>query len=378
MKRLSLEQISKSGFKYIMIGLKALSLFFCSNPSTSKKIDGKANFESIEKYFADSIVIKLNDKIPNRTFLFKIIDRKCILCNYLYSKIYIYDLFKQQFEKTHVISKDTIETPNVLDFYLLDSIIYYTMENKEIVITKDDKIIKRKKIFTELSDAYIYANGMLIQDSNNIYFQFGLKSNHLNHNADYVILNSNLPNFGYISNDLMKDSILSLKYRIRESKVKQMVQSLIKYTIDSRKNIYFCFDMVDTIYKYNIPTNKLFKIYNISSLKFQPIFFNSDTCKDIEMTRYNIFAQSSNNVRLYYDTKRDILLRVIRYYHSELNKKQLYLQIIDNKSTLLKELEIPEQYSPFFIPINGEIYFEKQNKKDKRYVCKKINLDNFH
>ncbi len=192
--------------------------------------------------------------------------------------------------------------------------------------------------------------------------------------TDYNLLNSKVPNFARIKRDFSQAEVLNLNYRIKETSHHQMVQNFILPVVMNNQ-IYFCFDMIDTIYSYNLKTNSLKKHFGFSTLSFSPIFFNGDTCKDIELSRYNLFEQSSSIVELLQDEKNNYLIRVIRYYDKENDEKKVYLQIFDASIKLLKVLFVPDKYSPHLIKTtNGSIYL-LENKKNKTHVYKRICLD---
>lgn len=361
------------------IGLKTgrdvicLSLFFLLYGCVDKNYP--TDIEPIEKYLTDSFTVNLNDTISNKIALIDADNNKASFLDYYMSRIYVYNLKTKMFEYTYNIPHDSSEIPNLLEYYYSDSVIYYSMYNKEIIICKGNEILARKPFLKDREGIYMYSRGECIQDSSYYYFALYLKS--VKKNYDYYYLNSQLPLFARIHKNLSNSELLPLHYRIKESKKHLMIQNHIVYDVDKDNNIYFCFGMTDTIYKYNCKTNQLFKYFNLSAFTFSPIFFDSDTCKDIEMTRYNLNTTSSSVLRLIYDKKNRLLIRILKYYHPENKEKKVYCQIFDDNVKLLKTLFLPDRYYSFpYLTQNGDIFLN--HKKSKTHVYKKINFGILH
>lgn len=356
------------------IGLIILSLFyFCTDQEKTKNNN---IFDDIEHYLTDGFVIKFPDTIPFDLALCNLNEKEMFFSAYNYPYIYVYDVKKQNFNKLYLKPIDTLEVPVLINFYFRDSVIYYVPCAKKIITCKDNKVAIVKQILEKYPNYCIYGGGDVISDSSNIYFQIRLASN--GKDKDYYKENSELPNFTCIKRNLSKDTLLPLQYRIKESRTKQMISSMMKYTVDSDSRVIFCFETIDTIYVYDYKTNQLSKYFVSSPLNFQPYWFNQDTCKDIDISIINLYNKSSTIPVLFYNNKYRCLVRIVTFYNPSIDKKENYMQIFNNKIELLKTIRIPPEYNRFPVIIGNDVYFLSKNIKERKHVYKKFNFDNIN
>lgn len=353
--------------------LLSLVIFFSCDFSKESKNNV---IEPVDKYLVDSFEVHLNDTIPNNIGLVAVSGNKASFLHYYFSKVFNYDISKQVFESSYFIPREQAETPNLLEFYYPDSIIYYTMYSKKIFFCKGNKVIIEKELLDKYPQYYMYSRGQCINDQH--YYYFPLYLRFLDKTMDYNFFNSKVSNFVRIKKDLSTAEILNLNYRIKETRNYQMVQNLILPVVINHYLI-FCFDMVDTIYRYDLKLLTLDKFHGFSEMSFSTVFFNADTCKDIEITRNNLYQKSSSVSQMISDEKNNLLIRLLKMYDKVETTKKSYIQIFDKDIRLIKTLKIPDRYEPYLFKIqNGFIYLKVNNYKSNLHVYKKLSLDNLY
>lgn len=358
-------------------GLFSCIIFFsnCSNPSNIK-----------EEIFRGKPLFTVNyfeiDFIPEATLLLNIRKEFNDSIAYLYDvtdkRIIKYNITRKTFIKSNFLGNDSINI-YILNVVNDDSII---ISMYPYIAIADMYKIKRFYKYQILNPAYLYPFFYEIElhtiDKNTFIVPLSVSmSDNIRHKYKNIKNNTNM--FGIFK--FTKDSILllneiHLKHPFKEKRELDVVACFPRFVYSKSKNsIFFCYNISDTMYKYDLNAQKITKKRCSYGYPIKPLFYNPDTASNPIKAYYLAGDKQHFITSLNYDDSKKIIYKQIIHKTFEKNDQIIrhnIIQILDYNFNLIKNIIVPNYYCKWYDYINNTIIFPKIDRKKKMVSYEKM------
>ncbi len=333
------------------------------------------NFFKISENFIDVNSIYLNSIVQiNKT---NNTHNYYCLINHSEEKGYLFKVVNQEFYRAFSLPAAENKQYRIC-VYKLDSIVsYYIYNHKTILVIEDTTKIKKKVYLNILNDTNIVPYPEFDKSHtsyNNQYVsKIYVRANYKDENEYYHKYNTtSIAGLFKWNKESMQGIPIEFTRPLKEYKNKELVANHYSFVVYHNKLLINSCILTDTIYEYDFLTHHTSKSIIQSDYKIVPIYYNADTCRDKIKSYYEVINQQGIIMDFGYITKKDLFYRILKIIK---NKPINILQILDNQLTVVSELLIPKEYDIYASLIDDNLYFKKNDIKNKQITYEMLDID---